>query len=300
MSMHQLRPFLTLLFAVLISAPLYAATDFMDGDVIGTVQHYTVREEDNLYAIARRFDIGIVELLAANPGVDPWEPEAGTRLTITTAHVLPPVPHKGVVLNLSELRLFYFVDEHTVMTFPIGIGREGWQTPLGTTKILRKRVHPIWTPPPSIRAADPSLPASFPPGPNNPLGNYALDTGWYGVLIHGTNRPYGIGKRSSHGCIRLYPEDIEALFKAVEVDTPVMVVDMPYKLGWQGDSLFLEVTPTQSQTDVIAEYHKPRPADLPKIHDAIRNIAGDADIDWYSVDKAASEHSGIPVAIGSR
>ena len=300
MSVRWSCPVLALLFTLLISTPLYAATHSIDGDIIGSLQQYKVKEVDNLYAIARHFDIGIVELLAANPGVDVWEPKADTNLTITTSHVLPSVPHEGIVLNLSELRLFYFVDKQTVLTFPIGIGREGWQTPRGITKILRKRIHPIWTPPVSIRAVEPNLPESIPPGPDNPLGNYALDTGWRGVLIHGTNRPYGVGKRSSHGCIRLYPEDIEALFTVVKVGTSVTVIDMPYKLGWQGDTLFLEVTPTQNQADAIAEYRRPHPIDRPETYDAIRAAAGDATIDWYNVDRTITEHSGIPVAIGSR
>lgn len=283
-----------------MASSVSAATYRPNGDIVGEVSYYTVHQEDNLYEIARRHDIGIVELLAANPGVDPWTPPEGTKLTLTTVHLLPPV-REGIVLNLSELRLFYFTKNGDVMTFPIGIGREGWQTPLGVTTVVRKRQNPSWVPPASIREENPDLPDMIPPGPDNPLGSYALYLGWERLLIHGTNRPYGIGKRSSHGCVRLYPEDIERLFDAVAVDTKVTVIDTPYKLGWHHDRLFLEVTPTQQQTDVIANYRRPFPLSIPELYDAIHRDVGDsAYIDWYAVDEAVSAHNGIPVAIGKR
>jgi L,D-transpeptidase ErfK/SrfK len=196
--------------------PVRAATFVSEGDLVGAVTYYQVEEKDNLYEIARRHDIGIVELLAANPGVDPWMPEEGTELTITTAHILPTTPHEGIVINLSELRLFYYAKNGQVMTFPIGIGQEGWQTPLGKSTIVKKRKNPVWIPPDSIREENPELPEIVPAGPDNPLGEHAIYLGWRKFLIHGTNRPYGIGKRSSHGCIRLYPEDIEILFNTVD------------------------------------------------------------------------------------
>ena len=133
------------------------------------------------------------------------------------------------------------------------------------------------------------------------MGNYALNLGWPSYAIHGTNRPYGIGKRSSHGCIRLYPEDIEVLFNAVSVGMPVTVIDTPYKLGWRDDTLYLEVTPTQVQADIIAEYRRPFPSAIDEIHDAVRNAAGEnTQIDWYAVEEAATKRSGIPTAIGER
>lgn len=300
MLIRSLPPILYVFTCLLsFSQPLRAATYTADGDVIGAVGHYTVRKEDNLYEIARRYDIGIVELLAANPGVAPWTPEAGTELTITTMHVLP-APRQGVVLNLAELRLFYFAGDNTVLTFPIGIGREGWQTPTGAAIIAKKRKNPAWIPPASIREENPALPDIIPAGPDNPLGAYALNLDWPSYAIHGTNRPYGVGKRSSHGCIRLYPEDIEALFNAVEIGEQVTVIDTPYKLGWQGDTLFLEVTPTQLQSDAIAEYRKPSPVSIPEIYEAIRQVEGGVEINWYAVEEAIARRSGIPVAIGER
>lgn len=268
--------------------------------MVGAPTHYRVKREDNLYEIARRYDIGIVELLAANLGVDVWTPREGTELTLTTTHLLPPV-REGLVLNLSELRLFYFAPGGTVMTFPIGIGREGWQTPLGKTTVINKRKNPPWIPPPSIREEDSDLPEVVYAGPDNPLGAYALYLGWRKFLIHGTNRPYGVGTRSSHGCIRLYSEDIEQLFNAVTVGTPVTVIDTPFKLGWHGNTLYLEVTPTQEQADVIAEYQRPHPLGVPEIYEAIERLAGSgADIDWYEVEMTVIRRDGIPTRVGAR
>ena len=178
--------------------PAEAATYTIDGDVAGEVTRYTVKDKDTLYSVARHFDLGIVEIMAANPGLDPWIPPVGTELTLPTAYVLPTISRKGIVIDLSALRLFYFPDPKTVMTFPLGIGMDGWSTPTGTTRIVLKRDHPTWIAPESILKENPDLPKVVPPGPDNPLGDYALNLGWEGYRIHGTNKPYGIGRRSSH------------------------------------------------------------------------------------------------------
>jgi L,D-transpeptidase ErfK/SrfK len=283
--------------------PASATTYDIDGDVVGEVTKYKTKEDDTLYDVARRFDLGIVEVLAANPGVDVWDPGEGTELKLPTAHILPPgMPHKGIIINLSELRLFYFPNPHTVMTFPIGIGMEGWQTPVGVTHITTKRKNPTWIPPDSIRKENPDLPKIVLPGPDNPLGQYALNLGLPGERIHGTNRPQGIGRRSSHGCIRLYPEDIAALFAKVKVGTPVSVIDEPFRVGWEQDTLYLEVTPTQEQSDKIAEYETPPPPSLSGTYDAVDKALGDTvtDVDWYAVDNAVREQNGLPVAIARR
>jgi L,D-transpeptidase ErfK/SrfK len=267
---------IAVLCAVGFGSVSYAATYKMNGDMVGKIGHYTVKHDETLYDIARRHDIGIVELLAANPGIDPWAPPKGTKLIITREHV---------------------------MTFPIGIGREGWETPLGETTIIQKREHPSWTPPDSIREENPDLPTIIPAGPDNPLGDYAMSLGWPSYAIHGTNRPYGVGKRSSHGCIRMYPEDIKALFAAVPIGTKITVIDTPYKIGWVGDTLYLEVTPTQTQSDTIAQYRVPHPLDIPEIYDAINAMDGhetESEISWYTVDETVARRSGIPVAIGKR
>jgi len=184
------------------------------------------------------------------------------------------------------------------MTFPIGIGRQGWETPTGTTRIIAKRRHPIWTPPPSIRKENPELPPYIAAGPDNPLGDYALNLGWSGYLIHGTNRPFGVGKRSSHGCMRLYPEDIQILFNAVTVGTPVTIVNDAYTLGWLDNDLYLAVTPSPSQMDDIADYKSPEAVDVEGLYDAIGKAAGhNADIDWYAAESTVLDRNGIPVFI---
>ncbi|MBI1276363.1 L,D-transpeptidase family protein [bacterium] len=295
----MLRGFLFFI-GCMFSLPVWAEEFAVDGDLIGEMRVYTAKKEDNLYEVARKNDIGIVDIVSANPGVDVWMPAEGTELLLTTRHVLPPGPRKGIVINLPELRLFYYEGEK-VYSFPIGIGRESWRTPVANTKIVRKREKPVWTPPASIRKEEPDLPERVEPGEDNPLGDYALDLGLNAVLIHGTNRPYGVGKRSSHGCIRLYPEDIATLFSKVQVGTPVRIIDQPYKLGWQADTLYLEVTQTQEQTDVTAEYKQPENKPIPGIYDFIMAKAGDiAEIDWDAVEQAVAKRDAIPVIIGKR
>ncbi|MDD5586662.1 MAG: L,D-transpeptidase family protein [Alphaproteobacteria bacterium] len=294
-----------LALVLLCGAPraLLAATYAIEEgeDVVGEQMHYAVEANDTLYDVARRFDLGIVELLAANPDVDPWIPGEGAELVLPTRHVLPPAAREGIVINLAELRLYYFPDPDAVMTFPIGIGSEGWQTPEGQTSVVRKRKDPAWIPPPSIRREEPGLPAFFPPGPDNPMGSYALDLGWEGYRIHGTNKPYGIGSRSSHGCIRLYPEDIEPLFAQVRTGEPVTVIDARYKLGWSKGELWLEVTPTQQQADVVADYKEPEAIDIPGIYSAIEDMGAETEsVNWYVVDEAINHPGGIPVAVAGR
>ncbi len=276
-----------------------ASTYLIDSDIVGINTYYTVMQEDNFYALARRYNIGIIELISANPGMDPWVPEPETVIKIPTIHILPEKSlRKDIVINLPELRLYYFQNEKVVMTFPIGIGREGWQTPVGKTKIIQKRKNPSWTPPQSIREENPGLPLVVPPGPDNPMGEYALSLALSGIAIHGTNRPYGIGVRSSHGCIRMYPEDIEQLFDVVNIGTQVTIIDQSYVLGWKNDILFLEVTPTQEQTDEIYEYKETRKLNWLEIYGAIASITGtEQGVDWSLVEKAIAEHSGTPIPI---
>jgi L,D-transpeptidase ErfK/SrfK len=220
-----------------------------DTDVVGRLRYTTVQGEETLLDIARAYDLGYDEMLAANPGTDPWTPPSGQRVVLPSAHVLPDAPREGIVINLAARRLFYYPRAgkgapRRVITHPIGIGREGWATPLGRTKVASKQAAPAWTVPESIRrehaAKGDPLPAVMPPGPDNPLGSHALRLGWSSILIHGTNKPAGIGMRVSHGCMQLYPEDIAPLFDAVPVGTPVTVVDQPYLVGLGADGLLLE------------------------------------------------------------
>ncbi|MFZ8885866.1 MAG: L,D-transpeptidase family protein [Steroidobacteraceae bacterium] len=218
-------------------------------DLVGAVQVTIARHEDTLPDLARRFNVGYEEIVRANPGVDPWLPGEGTRITLPTRFILPDAPRSGVVINLAAMRLFYFLpagdgEGLDVITHPIGIGKVGWSTPEGKTKIISRVKDPTWTPPVSVRRehaknGDP-LPAKVPPGPDNPLGRHMMRFDWPSYLMHGTNKPYGVGMRVSHGCIRLYPEDIEALFDEIKVGTSVTVVNQPYLLGWQGDTLMVQ------------------------------------------------------------
>lgn len=268
--------------------------------VIGQLEFYTVGARENLLLIARQQDLGYIEMIAANPGVDPWLPQPGRTLILPKAHILPDAPRKGIVINLSELRLYYYGDgAGTVITFPIGVGREGRETPVGTTRIVRKREAPTWTPPPSIRAERPGLPLSIPPGPDNPLGDFALDLGWTNYVLHGTNKPYGIGRRVSSGCIRLYPEDIEQLFALVPVGTPVTVVDQPLKFGWSNGQLYMEVHPDPLEGDQLEQRGWFTPEPVPDLEERVRSFAGAAvnRIDWPVVRAAARSKRGIPVQI---
>ena len=271
-------------------------------DLVGRNRLHTVIDpEEVLVDVAVAYRVGYVELVAANPEVDPWLPGVGTELVVPGEHILPDAPRRGIVMNLAELRLYHFAADGAVASMPIGIGSEGVETPLGDTTVVNKRKNPTWWPPPSIRAERPELPASIPPGPDNPLGDFALDLGWPLYRIHGTNRPYGVGRRVSHGCIRMYAEDIEALFAAVRVGTPVRVVDQPVKVGWQDGRLYLEVHPTQGEIDEM-EAGRPledRPPEDPRerIRAALLAAGGGVLVNWPLVDRIARERRGVPALI---
>lgn len=227
-------------------------------DVVGQLQVTKVEGEDTLSDIARRFNLGYEEVVRANPGIDPWIPGVGREIILPTQFVLPEGPREGLVINLPQLRVFYYPkvkagEPHKVITHPIGIGKVGWSTPEGTTKVTSKRKNPTWTPPASVRkehreAGDP-LPAVVPPGPDNPLGTHMMTLGWPSYLIHGTNKPYGVGMRSSHGCMRFYPEDIAELYDKIPLGTKVTVVNRPFVFGWHQDSLYVQAFPILEDDD---------------------------------------------------
>ena len=276
------------------------------GDVIGSVRSLVASHEDTLLDIARVNGLGYVEMVAANPGVDPWVPGRDTLVVLPTAHVLPDVERRGLVVNLAEHRLYYFAAPGAVpMTFPLGVGREGWGTPLGSTEIARKAKNPIWYPPESIRAEKPDLPTVVRPGPDNPLGSHALYFSWPKYLIHGTNQPWGIGRRVSHGCIRLYPEDIARLFEAVAVGTPVHVINQAIKIGWADGELYVEAHPEPAQADELERSGRiTRPAERPPA-DAFYRIAARAGghrdrLDWSTIRRVVEERSGVPVRVTQR
>lgn len=275
--------------------------------VLGELQVTYARDEDTIPDIARRFNLGFDEVARANPGVDPWLPGEGTRILLPTQFVLPDAPHEGVVINVAALRMFYFPkpakdQPRVVLTYPIGIGKVGWATPIGKTKVVSKRKDPWWTPPASVRkehaAEGDPLPARVPPGPDNPLGAYAMNLGWTSYLIHGTNKPAGVGLRASHGCIRMYPEDIAAVFDRIPVGTPVTVVNQPLVYRWHGDSLFVQAYPPHEEDG------KKAPAQLqPQLSKAISDKMSQrakqhgGTIDWPLAERVVKDAQGVAVPV---
>ena len=212
--------------------------------IIGHNLDYIVGPGETLMEIARRAGIGFDNLLRANPGIDPWKPPVGQRLLLPKAVLTPDLIRPGITINLAELRLYLVWDEggaHKVRVYPVGIGREGWATPVGEYLVSAVIDNPDWTPPASLRLEKPELPGRVPPGPDNPLGSRWIGLTAEGVGIHGSNQPYGVGRRISHGCIRLYPEDILDLAGRVKSGTPVRIVDMPVKQLLVNGRLYLEV-----------------------------------------------------------
>lgn len=287
---------------VLIHSPVRAAEFTITGNeaVIGSVQSYVTKSKDTLLDVQRVYDVGYAELVAANQSVDPWLPGEGTRVVIPSRFILPPPPHIGIVINLGERRLYYFhSDRKTVETFPIGVAVDGAETPAGLTSIVAKEKNPAWYPPPSIHAEEPDLPAVVPPGPDNPLGDYALRLGWTNFLIHGTNKPDGVGRNVSHGCIRLYPEDIERLFAEVSIGTPVRVINQSILTAWSGGQLFVAVHPTKSQTEEIDDGKRMMIVPSLALTTAVAAAAGDRRdlVRWDVVERLGRATSGIPVAV---
>ena len=270
-------------------------------EVTGFVQRVTTTADDTLIELAREYDLGYIELVIANPEVDPWLPGEG-EIILPTAYVLPPGPREGIVVNLAEQRLFLFREGEAPVTFPIGVGRDGFVTPTGSTKVVRKKANPTWYPGPSARADDPTLGRAVGPGPDNPLGTHAIYLGWPAYLIHGTNKPYGIGRPVSRGCIRLYPEDIVKLFELVDVGVPVRVINEPIKIGWMRGELFVEVHPTLANATEIEESGSFVADAIPDIREDLLAVAGEeaARVDWDRVRDAVTRRHGIPVQVTRR
>lgn len=274
-------------------------------DVVGEVRWYRVSEADTLVSIARRFGIGYEAMLRANPTFDIWLPESERYLRLPTQFILPAGPKQGLVLNLAEMRLYHFPKEDPlkVYSFPVGIGREGWETPVTVTQVVKKVVAPAWYPPKSIReealAKGHLLPDVVPAGPDNPLGSHALRLGLSSYLLHGTNRPAGVGMRVSHGCIRLYPEDIVALFDRVNVGVELRIVDQPYKMGWRDNELFLEVHPAAYRKETWDQSKQTLPRALQVL---MGRVTQDSEVllDWSQIYDALAEADGVPVAVGIR
>ncbi len=256
--------------------------------------------------IARHYDLGYDEIIAPNPGVSIWVPGAGTRLVIPTEFILPPQPWRGIVINIPQRRLYYFprskgAGPATVVTFPIGIARAGWPTPLGKTSIIAKFKDPSWIVPKNIQQehrlqGEANFPDYFPPGPNNPMGMLALETGFSQIYIHGTNRPWGVGMRVSHGCIHLYPEDAAFMFAHVPVGTPVTIINRPLLLGKRNKVLYLSAFKPMTEypedqdslsdqsINAVVRYKEPNVNHLPRI-------------DWNRLQQVAKIHRIIPIPV---
>ena len=291
-------------------------------DVIGAVSTVTARQEDTLVDIARRHGLGYQDIVRANPDVNVWVPSEGTEVILPTQYVLPSGLRQGVILNLAEYRLYYFPEAQEgetayVMTYPISIGRMDWETPLGKTSVISKVRNPSWYVPQSVldeHAADGNpLPRIVPPGPDNPLGKFAMRLGLPGYLIHGTNRPAGVGMRVTHGCVRMFPEDIEYLFGKVDVSTAVRIINEPIKMGWAGSQLVMEVHPVlevadlrefaeaadesgEESAEVVVEVKDP----LTYVTEQFILTTGEraGQLDWHLAEQIVGRSDGIPTPVG--
>lgn len=259
-------------------------------------EYYKIKKGDSFYKIAKKYDVGIDEVMIANPDlVNPEKLKTGKVLTLPTTHLVPNVKREGIVINLAEMRLYLFVNDDQILTFPISIGAYE-KTPLGKTKIAGKRENPTWTPSESIKLENPSLPDIVPPGPNNPLGKYALyldgskQKKWTRIMIHGTNASWTIGSAVSHGCIRMYPRDIKIIFDKVNVATPVRIVSHQLKIAEIDDKIYLEshlkqLPEESSKTSWVNQYL------CKKVKDCQMRI------DWNKVDEAMTQNRGVPVDV---
>jgi L,D-transpeptidase ErfK/SrfK len=294
--------------AALFVATAAPAAEYLlpaNGDtVIGANTTAIAAHEDTLFDIARRHGVGYDEILAANPGVDPWLPGDGTEILIPARFILPDAPSEGIVVNLPEHRLYYFPpaksgERRTVRTFPISTGKMDWKTPIGVTKVVSKQHLPSWYPPASVLAehearGDP-LPRVVPPGPDNPLGEHAMRLGIPGgaYLIHGTNKPAGVGMQITHGCIRMYPEDIAELYGLTPVNTRVNLLDQRTALGWQRGTLYLERhPPLEGGDDAMQD-------DVAALTSLITAAAAgrEVEIDWAGAERVFLQATGVPMPI---
>ena len=264
------------------------------GEVVGQPRFYTIRNNDTLIQLARLEGVGFNTLTGANPGVDPWLPPAGRKVLIPDAVILPEEIGPGITINLAEMRLYDLWQDKgkwRIKIYPVGIGVEGWDTPLGTFRIINHIDNPCWTQPPDIRKEHPDLPTVVGSGPDNPLGGYWMGLSIPGYGIHGTNEPYGVGRRVSHGCIRLYPKDIKELFSRVPNGTRVRIIYQPIKIGLSGSTLYAEV-----HRDFLHRIHDP----IDEVLRQEKRLHWDWKIDWNDLSRALNEQRGVPVPIASR
>lgn len=312
MSPGPMKAFFLIGMSVLLSVA-NAANLEIEGDVVGDFELAASVASDTLSDLARAYDQGYLEMRQANPDVDPWLPGEDTEIVIPSRYVLPDIERTGVVVNVPEMRLYYFPPPNNkstkrvnnsgvtsrVVTHPISIGRQEWNTPHGLTKITEKVKDPSWYPPESVReehaAEGDILPKIVPAGPDNPLGAYKMRLGIPGYLIHGTNKPYGIGMRVTHGCIRMYPKDVESIFEMVSLGTQVAIVNQPYKVGLSHGIVYLEVHPhLEEDVDIFRD-------EFTHVVNLVlaRTTDQDVTLDWAALRRALKDKSGMPSQIGS-
>ena len=298
-----------LVLALLAAMPCANATTYTlskpDDTVVGEDQTIITVYEDTLYDLARAYSLGSEELIRVNQGVDPWLPGAGKMLVVPGRHILPPGPREGIVVNLPEHRLYYYPKPKRggpiqVITYPVSIGKMDWRTPLGVTHVIQKQKDPTWYPPESVRkehaeAGDP-LPVKVGPGPDNPLGAYAMrqaaGNGTY--LIHGTNNPIAVGLAVTHGCIRMYPDDVAALFPLIPVGTPVRLINEPVKVAWIDGELLLEAHPP---VDAMGQSFEPN---IDQFSDLLKAAVGDTTvaIHWDYAREVLQKANGVIATVG--
>ncbi len=280
-------------------APHFLENPPPSADLIGRLAFREALAEDTFVDLAPALGVGYVELVAANQGIDPWVPTPGARIVVPDVHLLPSGAREGIVVNTGDLRLYYFAPGAAPRSYPIGIAKEGYATPVGSTQVTRKKANPTWYPGPTARRDDPTLKAAIPPGPDNRLGLFALYLGWPSYLIHGTNDPRGVGRHSSRGCIRLYPAHIEELFALAQVGTRVRVVHEPVKLGWVAGELYLEVHPDKENALTLDETGKFEREPARDLRAGVTKAAGVqvARVDWERVARASLVSAGVPVRI---
>jgi L,D-transpeptidase ErfK/SrfK len=299
--MMRLKTLLITSASIIYAGALNAATYDITPDTQMVGEVYTAKAEfnDTFDELSRRYDMGYYELIDANPHVDPWEPREGTTIVIPSQFILPPGPRQGIVVNLAELRLYYYSpDGKSVTTFPIGIGSEVWPTPVTTGTVLQKKENPSWYVPDSIMKEHTErgdyLPKVVGPGPENPLGLYALKLSIPGYLIHGTNMKAGIGRRITHGCMRMFPSDIKELFGMVSVGTPVRIIHVPMKEAWVDNTLYVEMHPA------LPEYEAPNVDLVGELMNAMyhQGPTGNFQVDWSKIRAMAKSANGIPTPVG--
>lgn len=268
-----------------------------NSNIVGKLQTTKVKRGQSLGEIGRQFDVGVYEMIEANPNLNPWEPLVEATVIIPTEFILPAGERQGIVINLAEMRIYYFnTKQNLVTTHPIGIGKKGWNTPLGQLHIIQKVANPSWRPPSSIKADHAMrgdiLPEVVPPGPDNPLGKYSMRLSIPTYLIHGTNKPGGIGFRSTSGCIRLLPEDIETLYPQIAVGTTVRIIHTPYKFGHRGKDIFLEAH------QPLSEHYHATNSSTTMLRQALAEAAlGNVNINWQQAQKSIEQAKGYPVPV---